>query len=466
MQPRSLALHPAHRLHLAWGNKFMQQFIIEGGHPLSGTLTAGGNKNAAIKMIPACVLTDEPVILTNVPRIGDVFTIIEIMRRLGVDFEWEAEHRLRVHAKNLTTNRIAPALAQKIRASIVLAGPMLARSGRIELAIPGGDSIGERRLDTHILALQKLGAEIQLNGTSLTMETKGLIGTEILLTEASVTATENALMAAVLAKGTTVIRNAACEPHLQDLCAMLVNLGAQIDGSGTNRLIIQGVERLHGGEARVGADYMEVGSLISAAAITGGELLIKEADPHYLDMIAIAFERLGVTWEIQGQDIFVPASQTLTIMPDLGNRMPIIKAQPWPSFPPDLMSIALVVATQSAGAVLFHDWMYESRFFFTDKLVRMGARITLCDPHRVLVQGPAALHGVANITSPDIRAGMAMLLAALAAKGETHIYNIQQIDRGYEKVDNKLRALGAHIQRMDVDTVTLEEPLETEVSPR
>lgn len=442
----------------------MQQFIIEGGRPLSGTLTAGGNKNAAIKMIPACILTDEPVILTNVPRIGDVHTIIELMRRMGVDFEWEAQNRLRVHAKNLTTSQVDPALAQKIRASIVLAGPMLARSGHLELSLPGGDSIGERRLDTHVLALKKLGAEITLNGSSLIMETKGLKGADILLAEASVTATENALMAAVLAKGTTTIRNAACEPHIQDLCTMLINMGAQIEGAGTNRLVIQGVERLHGAEARVGADYMEVGSLISAAAITGGELLLKEADPQYLDMIALAFERLGVTWEVRGQDIFVPAVQPLSIVPDLGNRMPIIKAQPWPSFPPDLMSIALVVATQSAGSVLFHDWMYESRFFFTDKLTRMGARIILCDPHRVLIQGPAALHGVSNITSPDIRAGMAMLLAALAAKGETRIYNIQQIDRGYERVDEKLRLLGAKIERVEDNSISIDDTLEVELS--
>jgi UDP-N-acetylglucosamine 1-carboxyvinyltransferase len=271
-------------------------------------------------------------------------------------------------------------------------------------------------------------------------------------------------MAASLARGTTIIRNAAGEPHVQNLCQMLTTMGAQIEGAGTNQITIQGVNRLSGGEARVGADYMEVGSLIGAAVITGGQILLKDADPQHLDMIALTFERLGVTWETRGQDIFVPASQSLTIVPDLGNRMPIIRAQPWPAFPPDLMSIALVVATQSAGSVLFHDWMYESRFFFTDKLVRMGARITLCDPHRVLVQGPTMLHGTPYITSPDIRAGMALLLAALGAKGETIIFNIQQIDRGYERVEEKLRVLGAHIQRVDAVGIPIDETQEIETA--
>jgi UDP-N-acetylglucosamine 1-carboxyvinyltransferase len=282
------------------------------------------------------------------------------------------------------------------------------------------------------------------------MVAETLRGADILLAEASVTATENTVMAATLARGTTILRNAASEPHVQDLCNMLVGMGAKIDGIGSNRLIIEGVERLHGCEARVGADYMEVGSFIGAAVMTGGEITIREADPHYLDMIALVFERLGVSWETRGADIFVPSHQKLSVVNDLGNRIPTIKAQPWPAFPPDLMSIALTVATQSAGAVLFHDWMYESRFFFTDRLLRMGARITLCDPHRVLVQGPTALHGLSYISSPDIRAGMAMLLAALAAKGETRIANIQQIDRGYEQIEEKLTALGANIVRVNI----------------
>jgi UDP-N-acetylglucosamine 1-carboxyvinyltransferase len=444
----------------------MQQFIIEGGHRLSGELKAGGNKNAALKMLPACLLTDEPVTLTNMPDIGDVRVTIDILRYLGAEVEWHGTNTLYVHTKNITKTAIDPALANRTRASVVFAGPMLARLGAVDLPIPGGDSIGERRLDTHVSALRKLGANIELRRNVLHMQSDGMIGKDILLNEASVTATENAIMAAVTASGTTVIRNAAGEPHIQDLCAMLTTMGAQIDGAGTNRITIQGVQKLHGGEARVGADYMEVGSMIGAAVMTGGELLLKDADPQHLDMIAFTFERLGVTWETRGNDLFVPSGQSLTIVPDLGGRIPIIRAQPWPGFPPDLMSIALVVATQSAGAVLFHDWMYESRFFFTDKLVRMGARITLCDPHRVLVQGPIALQGLPYITSPDIRAGMALLLAALAAKGTTCIYNIQQIDRGYERVEERLNALGAHIERRETDLPEPDENQEMEAAQR
>lgn len=426
-----------------------QQFVIEGGHPLTGTVTASGNKNAALKMIPACLLTEEPVILHNVPNIGDVRTLIEIMRGLGVEINWIGEGALRVHGRDVSTTDVDAALAQKLRASIMLAGPMLARFGRVNLPSPGGDAIGERRLDMHVFALTKLGAEIHYD-SGFEMTANGLRGADILLAEASVTATENTVMAAALARGTTILRNAASEPHVQDLCNMLVSMGAYIDGIGSNRLIIEGVERLHGCEARVGADYMEVGSFIGAAVMTGGEITIRQADPQYLDMIALVFERLGVSWETRGEDIFVSSHQTLSVVNDLGNRLPTIKAQPWPAFPPDLMSIALTVATQSAGAVLFHDWMYESRFFFTDRLLRMGARITLCDPHRVLVQGPTALHGLSYISSPDIRAGMAMLLAALAAKGETRIANVQQIDRGYEKIEEKLTALGANIVRINI----------------
>lgn len=429
----------------------MQEFVIQGGVPLSGEIVAGGNKNSATKMLPACLLTDEPVVLHNMPDIVDVAVEIELMRKLGAQVEWIAPKTLRVHAQKIHSAALDPVLATKIRASVTFAGPLMGRMGEVRLPLPGGDSIGERRLDTHAAALKKLGAEIELKDGALHMQSDGLRGTNILLSEASVTATENAIMAAVLAQGQTIIRNAASEPHVQDLCVMLNTLGAQIEGVGSNQLTINGVNRLHGGEARVGADFMEVGSFIGAAVVTGGELWIREADPQHLDMVALAFERLGVTWEVSGNDIFVPATQQLTVVPDLGGRIPTIKAQPWPGFPPDLMSIALVVATKSAGAVLFHDWMYESRFFFTDKLVRMGARITLCDPHRVLVQGPTAFKRAAYISSPDIRAGMAILLAALAAKGETRIANIQQIDRGYERVDERLRLLGARIERVEGD---------------
>lgn len=431
----------------------MQQFLIEGGYPLNGEVTPGGNKNAILKMLPACLLTDEPVTLHNVPDIVDVRVTLELMQQLGVDFDWLDERTLRVHAHTVKTTQLDWALAQRVRTSFVFSGPMLARCGAITLPLPGGDKIGERRLDTHVNALKRLGVMVQYERGSFVMTTAGLTGADVLLQEASVTATENTLMAAVLAKGTTIIRNAASEPHIQNLCAMLTNMGANIDGIGSNRLVVEGVERLHSGEGHVGADYMEVGSWIGAAAMTGGQVRVKKADPQHLDMIALVFARLGVTWTVDGEDIVVPANQSLAVVADIGGRIPIIKPHPWPQFPPDLMSIALVVATQSAGSVMFHDWMYESRMFFTDKLVRMGARITLLDPHRVLVQGPTALRGAPYISSPDIRAGMALVLAALAAKGETRIANIGQIDRGYERVEAKLTALGAKIRRIHVEAL-------------
>ncbi|GAB4434971.1 MAG: UDP-N-acetylglucosamine 1-carboxyvinyltransferase [Anaerolineae bacterium] len=430
----------------------MEQFVIEGGHELNGTITASGNKNAALKMIPACLLTDEPVILHNVPDILDVHVVCDIVRSLGASVEWVEPGVLRLHAKEITAHEIDRRNAQSIRASIVLAGPMLAREGQLILPPPGGDVIGRRRLDTHMLALQRLGAQITYDRDHFRMRAKRMIGANILLDEASVTATENTLMAAVTAEGTTVIRNAASEPHVQDLCHMLNAMGAQIEGIGSNVLTVHGVDKLHGAEARVGADYLEVGSFIGAAAVTGGQVTIKHADPHYLDMIALVFDRLGVRWHTEGQDITIPRGQPLTIAPDIGDRVPEIKAQPWPAFPSDLMSIALVVATQAAGTVLFHEWMYDSRFFFVDKLVYMGARIILCDPHRVIVQGPARLHGEPErITSPDIRAGIALVLAALCAEGVTVIRNVGQIDRGYEDIEGKLRALGAVIDRQTVD---------------
>ena len=426
-----------------------EQFVIEGNHRLQGEVTVSGNKNAALKMLPACLLTDEPVILNNVPDIADVRVTFELLRKLGAEVEALENHRVRVHAQNITSTTLDRELCQRTRASIVFAGPMLGRTGQLELAPPGGDVIGRRRFDTHVLALQKLGAEIEYSSV-FKMNVDGLHGADILLDEASVTATENTVMAAVLAKGTTTIRNAASEPHVQNLCHMLNSLGAHITGMGTNCLIVQGVERLHGGEVRVEADYLEVVSFIGAAVVTGGDIRIRQADPQYLDMAALVFRKLGVTWDVDGNDLLVPRGQSLVIERDLGNQIPEIKSQPWPAFPSDLMSIALTVATQSAGTALFHEWMYNSRFFFTDKLINMGARIFLCDPHRAVVHGPTALRGVPNITSPDIRAGMSLLLAALCARGTTTIRNIGQIDRGYERVEEKLRGLGAHIQREPV----------------
>jgi UDP-N-acetylglucosamine 1-carboxyvinyltransferase len=428
----------------------MDQLVIEGGHSLNGTVEIGGNKNAVLKLMAACLLTSEPVTLRNVPDIGDVRVMTEIMRSLGASVEWTEPHVLRIHAKQLTSHMVEARLAQKMRASIVLAGALLGRLGAVEIGVPGGDVIGRRRLDTHVLALEKLGAHIELGG-NFRMQADGLHGANVLLDEASVTATENAVMAAAVAKGRSVIRNAACEPHVQDLCNLLNMLGANIDGIGSNRLVVEGAERLHGGEFRVGADYIEVGSYVGAAAVTGGEVRIQGADPQHLDMIALVFRKLGVEWDVEGEDVIVRRGQELRILPDLGNRIPVIKAQPWPAFPTDLMGIALLVATQCAGAVIFHEWMYDGRLFFTDKLVSMGARIVLCDPHRALVQGPAALRGGVTISSPDIRAGITLLLAALCARGATVIRNVGHIDRAYERIEEKMRALGAKIERIPIE---------------
>jgi UDP-N-acetylglucosamine 1-carboxyvinyltransferase len=426
----------------------MQQFVIEGGYPLNGTLEVGGNKNAVLKLMAACLLTDQPVTLTNVPSILDVRVMAEILRKLGASVAYaEAERRMTIHAERLHTHEVDAALSGRLRASLVLAGALLGRLGKVWLPLAGGDVIGRRRVDTHLLALSKLGAQIEV-ARGFRMHADQLTGASILLDEASVTATENAILAAARAKGTTVIRNAACEPHVQDLCNFLTMLGVRIEGIGSNQLTIHGAERLGGGTFRVGADYIEVASYIGAAAITGGEVLIQNADPQHLAMIELVYNKLGVHWEVRGQDVFVPRGQAMRVQNDLGNRIPVIKAQPWPAFPSDLLSIALVIATQSSGAVIFHEWMYDGRLFFTDKLIGMGARIVLCDPHRALVQGHTPLHGDLTISSPDIRAGIALLLAALCARGRTVIGNVHHIDRGYERVEEKLKALGARIERV------------------
>lgn len=429
----------------------MERFVIEGGHRLSGTVKVSGNKNAALKLLPACLLSDEPVVLHNIPKIQDILFTLELLADLGVELTDLGGGSWRIHAANINKTELDSTLASKIRASFVFSGPMLARMGQVTLPLPGGDVIGGRPLDTHIRALEALGTTVEMKERGLFhMNADGLKGAGyLLLPEASVTATENSVMAAVLAKGETIIDNAACEPHVRDLCNFLNQLGAKIEGVGSNRLMIQGVDRLHGGEFRIGSDFMEVGSFIGAAAVTGGEIRIKDAQPENLGMIRIVYEKLGVHWLDDGNDIVVPANQAMKIKPALGGRIPEIKPMPWPGFPPDLMSIAVVIATQSEGSVLLHDWMYESRFFFVDNLTFMGARIVLCDPHRVMILGGnklnASPHGV---PSPDIRAGMAMILAALCATGTSTIHNIQQIDRGYEQIEQKLQALGANIQRV------------------
>ncbi len=424
----------------------MQQFIVEGGHTLSGTVTASGNKNAALPLLAACLLTTEPVILRNVPAIRDV----EHMRRLVCDVGAEMAELepgvWRIQAVTVHKTQLDPELCRKIRASILLAGPMLAREGGIELPPPGGDVIGRRRVDTHLLALEALGATIIVDDKQFVMRAERLRGANILLDEASVTGTENAIMAAVVAEGTTILRNAASEPHVQELCEFLVKLGAQIEGIGSNTLTIHGVPRLHGGEHTVGADYLEVISYVGAAVVTGGGVRVRDAGVRHLDMIGLVFGRLGITWQIDGDDLVVPAEQPLRICPDVGGAIPSVKTNIWPAFPTDLTSIALTVATQCDGSVLFHDWMYPGRMYFTDKLVQMGARIILCDPHRVLVQGKTQLLAE-NLESPDIRAGIALVIAALCARGTSRIRNIGQIERGYERIDEKLRALGAVIER-------------------
>ncbi|MDR3574777.1 MAG: UDP-N-acetylglucosamine 1-carboxyvinyltransferase [Anaerolineaceae bacterium] len=423
----------------------MEKFVIEGGYPLKGEVTPSGNKNAALPMLAACLLTDQPVILHNVPDILDVNTMRSLLESLGVDITTIDEHTWCVQASQVRPADLDPDLCRKIRASILLAGPMTARSGDFHLPPPGGDVIGRRRVDTHLLALRKLGAQVTYE-RSFHFKSNGLRGADILLDEASVTGTENAIMACVTADGSSVIRNAASEPHIQELCHFLNHLGARIEEIGSNTLHIEGVPKLHGGEFNIGPDYLEVVSFIGAAILTRGSIRIRQAGHQYLDMIRLVLGRLGAQWEIEGEDIIVPSRQPLIIESDLGGAIPSISVMPWPAFPTDMMSIAIVIATQSKGTVLFHDWMYPSRMFFTDKLVGMGAQIVLCDPHRCIVQGPSNLYGE-KMESPDIRAGMALVLAALSAQGKSVIRNIGQIDRGYEKVDEKLKSLGAHIQR-------------------
>ncbi|HET8655984.1 MAG TPA: UDP-N-acetylglucosamine 1-carboxyvinyltransferase [Longimicrobiaceae bacterium] len=427
----------------------MPKFVVEGGHRLKGTVRPAGNKNAALPMLAATLLTSEEVVLENVPDIRDARTLIELLRELGADAAWVGPNEVRVRAADLGRRDLDAAAAARIRASILLAGPMVARTGTMQLPPPGGDVIGRRRMDTHFLALQRLGAEVGYDHQIFGLRSRGrLRGADVFLDEPSVTATENAVMAASLAEGETRLRNAAAEPHVQDLCHMLVGMGCQIDGIGTNTLLIQGAAQLHGGRFRISSDHIEVGSFIGLAAVTRGEILIRDAAVQFLDSTLIGFDRLGVRAERRGDDLFIPGDQEMRVKMDLGGYIPKLDDGPWPAFPADLTSIALVTATQCDGTILVHEKMFESRMFFTDKLVGMGARMVLCDPHRVVVIGPSRLHG-AVVDSPDIRAGMGLLIAALGATGTSEIYNIGQIERGYERIDDRLRALGAVIERHD-----------------
>jgi len=423
------------------------QFIVEGGHELAGSIRPAGNKNAALPIIAAALLTDQPVTLENVPRIRDVETLVELIATLGVRAEWTSRNVLAIHAREICGDVLDPQLCARIRASILLAAPLLARRGEVTLPPPGGDVIGRRRVDTHFLALEQLGATVTANG-EFTLRAAALRGADVFLDEPSVTATENAIMAAAAAQGTTVLRNAASEPHVQDLARFLVAMGARIEGIGTNCLTVHGGLPMHGTKYQIGPDHIEVGSFIGLAAVTGSTLRIMGAGVDHLRSVLMGFERLGIECRCEGDDLIVPGEQPRQIRSDLGGHVPKLEDQPWPAFPADLMSIAIVTATQCNGLILMHEKMFESRMFFVDKLIGMGARIVLCDPHRALVSGPCRLRG-ATVESPDIRAGMAILLAALSAEGTSTINNVGQIERGYERIDERLRALGAHITRVD-----------------
>lgn len=426
----------------------MSKFIVDGGVALRGEIEPAGNKNEALPIVAATLLTREPVMIDNIPGIGDVKTLIELLEICGVSVSWE-NNCLQVQAAKLTKTDLPPEYCTRIRGSILLLAPFLSRCGRVRLPLPGGDRIGRRRIDSHLLGLQLMGAEVALEDDCIHLwSTQRLHGADILLDEASVTATENLVMAASLADGVTVLRNAASEPHVQQLCHLLNQLGANISGIGSNVLTIEGVEELHGGQHRIAADYLEVGSFIGLTAVTRGELLIRKAAPEYMRMILHQFSRLGIEVEVRGEDIWVPSNQPLTAKADFNSPLVKIDDSPWPAFPADMMSIAVIIATQTQGTVMIFEKMFESRLFFVDRLIGMGANIILCDPHRAVVVGPTPLRGRV-MSSPDIRAGMALLTAALCAEGRSEIQNIEQIDRGYERLDERLAALGAHIRRED-----------------
>ncbi len=425
----------------------MSTFVVEGGRPLSGHIRPAGNKNAALPCLAATLLTAEPVTLENVPRIRDVETLAEIIASLGADVRWTDTNTVRVDASGVTVGRVNREMAARIRASLLLAGPLLARFGEVQLPPPGGDVIGRRRMDTHFLAFEALGATVELD-QDFRIRAKGLEGRDIFLDEPSVTGTENAVMAASLARGTTIFRNAAAEPHVQDLCHLLNAMGAKIGGIGTGHLRIEGVKELGGARFRIGADHIETGSFIGLAAVTGSDLLIDGAPIEHLDSTLIGFRRLGVECSVEGGGLRVHGDREHVIRQDAFGAVSKVDDGPWPQFPADLTSIALVTATRCRGTILIHEKMFESRMFFTDKLVSMGARIILCDPHRAVVVGPSELRG-STVESPDIRAGMALLIAALGAEGRSEIHNIRQIERGYERIDQRLRALGASIERQE-----------------
>ena len=423
------------------------RFLVQGGRPLRGTLRPAGNKNAALPILAATVLADGPVDLENIPRIRDVETMLALLVDLGATAEWSGANSVRVDTRSVKPKALDPGLCAKIRASILLAGPMLARFGAVTMPPPGGDVIGRRRVDTHFLALEHLGASVMV-GDRYELEAKELRGDDIFLDEPSVTGTENALMAAVMAKGRTVLRNAACEPHVQDLARCLVAMGAEISGIGSNIYTIEGGRPLVGTSYTIGPDHIEIGSFIGLAAVTNSDIIIEPVRQEDLRSTILGFERLGIRPKIEGNRLTVSSGQERRIRPDLGGHVPKLEDGPWPAFPADVMSTTIVTATQCSGMLLVFEKMFESRLFFVDKLIGMGARIVLCDPHRAVISGPSPLKG-GTVESPDIRAGMAMVLAALAAEGSSTIHNVGQIERGYERIDERLRALGAEIERVD-----------------
>ncbi len=426
----------------------MYEYHVEGGIPIKGTIRASGNKNAALPCIAAVLLTRDDVILRNMPEIEDTHVMIQILQALGVKAEKIEDHVWKFNSSGLNGNTIPQDMSKKIRASILFAGPLIARSGKAVMLPPGGDVIGRRRLDSHFLALTELGARVTTDG-KFEFTANKLVGADIFLDETSVTATENAVMAAVLAEGKTEITNAASEPHVQDLCNMLNSMGARIGGIGSNILKIEGVKKLSGTDFTIGPDFMEIGSFIGLAAATKGSIKITGVNAKDMRPLKISFGKLGIRWDIEGDELTVSAGQEMRVNTDLGGMIPKIDDSPWPGFPPDLTSIMTVVATQVEGTVLIFEKMFESRMFFVDKLISMGARITLCDPHRAVVTGPSVLHGE-HLVSPDVRAGMAMVIAAMAARGESVISNVYQIERGYENLVERLKTLGAHIERVEV----------------
>jgi UDP-N-acetylglucosamine 1-carboxyvinyltransferase len=431
----------------------MEKFVIEGGVPLCGSVHPAGNKNGALPILAASLLTEDEVVVGNVPRIRDVDAMLSLLEALGASVDWRGRNELALCTANVDRTTVDRALAERIRASFLLAGPLLARFGEALMPPPGGDVIGRRRLDPHLDAFRALGATLEMDhDIALRAPRGGLQAADVFMDEPSVMATENALMAAALTPGATVIRNAACEPHVQDLARLLVKMGADIQGIGSNLLTVNGADKLYGCQHEVGPDHIEIGSFMALAGITGGEMRIHGCVPDDLRMTRLVFERMGLHTEIDGDDVLIPGGQKLIIQRDAGEYKPKIQDGPWPAFPADLTSIAVALATQCEGSIIVHEWMFENRLVFTDKLEVMGADIVLCDPHRAIVTGPRRLRGE-RVESPDIRAGMAMLLAALCADGRSEIGNIRQIDRGYERIDERLRELGARIERVATEPV-------------